>query len=729
MHKNYFPLFLLLGIVLSFSKGFSQEVFSIPENLEKTIIGKKYLSIFKDSTAQMTVKEVLKSENLSKFIPFGGDAPNYGYSKAAFFAKFQLNNPDIKAKEVFIEVDYAVLDDVRMYVYDENKTLVREFYTGDLYPHKQRDLSTRNYVFRVKIEPLRTYQVVFRIKNSSTMSFPIFLWEPDKFLKAEAYSMWMFGIYYGIMLVMFLYNFFIFLVLKEKSYLWYILGILTIILFQLSFNGIGFQYIWSNLPAFNHFNTALAASLLIVFNLLFTREFLNTYHNQKVLDRIMLLLVFITSACAIFSFVLSQSITLRLATSLTLPAAFTILYGGFNALGKGFKPARFFVTAWLVYVVGAMLVALRGLGLAPTNFITTYSMQFGSAMEVILLSLALADKINLLRKEIAMRALENERLEKEKERERREMIEQQNEILEQLVAQRTHELYEQNKKMTDSINYAKKIQQAILPSKTEISHVFPEFFIYFKPRDIVSGDFYWFAEVDNKAILAVVDCTGHGVPGAFMSMIGNTLLNQIVLERKVTRPAEILNQLHEEVRFALKQETLEEEEGANQDGMDMLICVFHELHHILEFAGANNSMYLIKNNEIIEYKGDRMGIGGARKNNHERFTNQIIKLEEDVTIYMASDGIVDQFGGPKGSKFMARNLKKLLLELSSIKSMKAQHLQLNKILEEWRGEEKQVDDQLLIGFRISANASRSKAEITSREIAKRKAEQPFKFTR
>jgi hypothetical protein len=142
-------------------------------------------------------------------------------------------------------------------------------------------------------------------------------------------------------------------------------------------------------------------------------------------------------------------------------------------------------------------------------------------------------------------------------------------------------------------------------------------------------------------------------------------------------------------------------------------------------------MYLVKNGELTEYKGDRMGIGGVHKNENEHFNNHIIKLSnQDVTIYMATDGYADQFGEKSGSKFMARNLKKMLTELSHLKSMKAQHLEINKTMEEWRGKEKQLDDQLMIGFRISASASRTHAEISSKkDVLQRKVEQPFKFTR
>ncbi|NJK83184.1 MAG: SpoIIE family protein phosphatase, partial [Saprospiraceae bacterium] len=190
----------------------------------------------------------------------------------------------------------------------------------------------------------------------------------------------------------------------------------------------------------------------------------------------------------------------------------------------------------------------------------------------------------------------------------------------------------------------------------------------------MSGDFYWFTQQEDKIIIAAVDCTGHGVPGAFMSMVGNTLLNQIVIERGITRPAEILNQLHQEIRSALKQE----EDSYSRDGMDIALCTIHQDVHILEFAGANRPLFFLKNQALEEIAGDKMSIGGVRRHNERPFQNHIIKLQEgeECTIYLSSDGYADQFGGAQNRKFMVRNFKRLLVELSRQQSLKSQHLNL-----------------------------------------------------
>lgn len=687
-------------------------------------IGKKEMQVFEDKSRFMTLKKVLAAEEQFKNVSV--DVPNYGYSQSAFWAKFQLKNPLNTPQEAWVEVDYPSLDSVSFFVVNAEGETIKKVEAGFLYKFEQRDIKTKNFVFSVHLAPQETLKILLRISSDRNNTFPIKIWKPDTYLNHINNHYIGFGLYYGIMFVMLFYNLFLYTVLRERSYLYYILFIISVVFFLGSFNGYGFQYLWSGLPAFNRFNISLFISMLAFSGVNFGREFLNTKVRMPKANRVLEIIMLICLVAIVLALVLPNRISIKLSVFMGLPSVITLLYVSFVSLQQGYKPARYFSLAWSVFLLGAFLTAMRSFGWLPHNFVTLYSIQIGSALEVVLLSLALADKISILRKEIADKEVEKERLEKDKEKERREYSEEQNKQLEVLVQERTKILEERNVQVTDSLIYAQRIQQAILPSKNDMIKVFPDIFVYFKPRDLVSGDFYWFAEKDNKAIIAAVDCTGHGVPGAFMSMIGNTLLNQIVLERGITRPAEILNQLEDEIRFALKQDTLED---GNKDGMDVSICVYHQVHNILEFAGANNSLWIVRNGVIDEIKGDRMGIGGDKKENYLPYNNHILKLaKEEAIVYLATDGFADQFGGDKNKKFMASNLKKLLLEISPL-SLKAQHLKLNKTMEDWKGENKQLDDQLIIGFKIKADAHRQKIEVSYKEFATRKTEQPHKFTR
>jgi serine phosphatase RsbU (regulator of sigma subunit) len=283
-----------------------------------------------------------------------------------------------------------------------------------------------------------------------------------------------------------------------------------------------------------------------------------------------------------------------------------------------------------------------------------------------------------------------------------------NERLEQIVAQRTAkisaqniELSRQKKEITDSIHYAHRIQNAVLPAVRSIEEKIPDYFILLKPRDIVSGDFYWLSDTGRKIIIVAADCTGHGVPGAFMSMLGISFLNKIVNEHKITEPKQILEKLRENVIQSLKQTG---REGEQKDGMDMALCVIDFDNMSMDFAGAQNPLYLIRGDELVETKADRMPV--AYYETMSDFTSHTIPLKQGDCFYMFSDGYADQFGGPQGKKFKYKALKELLIRVKE-KPMAEQKIILEKTIQDWAtGPESngiyydQVDDILIMGIRI-----------------------------
>jgi serine phosphatase RsbU (regulator of sigma subunit) len=256
-------------------------------------------------------------------------------------------------------------------------------------------------------------------------------------------------------------------------------------------------------------------------------------------------------------------------------------------------------------------------------------------------------------------------------------------------------IQEKNNDILASIDYASKIQEALLPTR-ENKNLFPESFFILMPKDIVSGDFLWYSQNGTKKIIAVVDCTGHGVPGAFMSMIGNTFLHQIVNEREILEPHEILTQLRRQVIHALNQKG----NGVNRkDGMDMAICVLDEKTKHLEFAGANNPLYAIVGNQMIEIKGDKQPVGYF-EGNENPFTKHTFQLSAKDSFYLFTDGFADQFGGPKGKKYKYKQLKDLLFQHHHV-SMQEQKKVLINSFENWKGSLEQVDDVCVIGIRVS----------------------------
>ncbi|MEW6469205.1 MAG: tetratricopeptide repeat protein [Bacteroidota bacterium] len=255
---------------------------------------------------------------------------------------------------------------------------------------------------------------------------------------------------------------------------------------------------------------------------------------------------------------------------------------------------------------------------------------------------------------------------------------------------------EKNKDITDSIRYAQHLQTAILPPDDLVYEHLKDCFILYKPKDIVSGDFYWMFPQGPNVYFASVDCTGHGVPGAFMSIVGHNTLNFILNSRLYLTPSEILDTLNTEVRFLFSNKY---SHNLVNDGMDISVCLLNRKEMKLQFAGANNPLYLIRNKELIEIRADKQAIGGMYDVDPKPFTNHEIALQKDDCIYIFSDGYADQFGGPDGKKFKYSRMKEQLLSVVS-QPMFRQKQHMNGIIEKWKGGLEQVDDMLLMGVRI-----------------------------
>jgi serine phosphatase RsbU (regulator of sigma subunit) len=316
----------------------------------------------------------------------------------------------------------------------------------------------------------------------------------------------------------------------------------------------------------------------------------------------------------------------------------------------------------------------------PPLWMTKYAYAFYLLLIIFSIQLVINFRIRHYKK--ANRSLTEKSMDKQKLQEQRKIL--------------THI----NQNLTDSINYATRIQSAMIPTEKVFRKVLPHSFVYFRPRDLVSGDFYWMHERDNKIFVAVVDCTGHGVPGAFMSIIGMDLLKNIVAGQMEDDPARILEKLSLELDQTLrKNDPSFIDSEAIKDGMDMAVCVIDRENKTLSFSGAVNGIYLVKNNELHSYKGDRFAIGRITGGKIPEYTNNVIPIEEDDMVYLFTDGYVDQFGGAEQKKFKYRRFRHLLLNIHKLHPDDQKAI-LHQKMEEWRGEEEQVDDILVVGFKV-----------------------------
>ncbi len=265
------------------------------------------------------------------------------------------------------------------------------------------------------------------------------------------------------------------------------------------------------------------------------------------------------------------------------------------------------------------------------------------------------------------------------------------------VVEKNKELAEKNKDIMDSIHYAKRIQQVILPPDDFVRKFLPQTFILFKPKDIVSGDFYWLADKKDLVLFAAVDCTGHGVPGAFMSIVGHNMLEQIVNEHGITKPSEILEALNKSVSETLRQSYIDDHEV--KDGMEAAVCMFNRKTNEFQFSGSMNPLYFIRKGILNEIKGDKLPIGNLKVGEQRKYTNHSLYLQKGDSLYIFSDGYADQFGGIHGKKFKYQQLKEVILKMQHL-SMEEQGVLLDKTIVDWMRDLDQIDDILVIGTRL-----------------------------
>ncbi|NQY09591.1 MAG: SpoIIE family protein phosphatase [Flavobacteriales bacterium] len=253
---------------------------------------------------------------------------------------------------------------------------------------------------------------------------------------------------------------------------------------------------------------------------------------------------------------------------------------------------------------------------------------------------------------------------------------------------------EKNRDIVDSIRYARRIQKAILPNDRVVKELLDNSFILYLPKDIVSGYFYWVAKTKNKILFAAVDCTDHGVPGAFMSIVGNTILNEAVNEKGLDSPAEILEYVDVKINETLRDEN---EMFSINDGMDMALCALDRQRNVLEFAGAYNPLYIVRDSELTETKGSKRSLGA--KDDSKQFENHQFEVKKDDVIFVFFDGFADQFGGEKGKKFKYKQFKELLVKIQE-HSMNNQGKLLEKRFNSWKNDLDQLDDVVVVGVKV-----------------------------
>jgi len=641
-----------------------------------------------------------------EFNPVSG-VPTFGFSHSDHWLKLRVFNFENREVSRLLEVTNPILNECSLYEI-KGRGAHRLYQAGDRFKFDSRPVDHRNFLFPLDIPPNGSKELLLKVSSAGEqLQVPLKLLEPDEWIEKDGTERVLRGLYFGIIIFVLVFNLFLYVIIRERSSLFYVIYIAALLMLQLSLSGFAFEYLWPESHYLANIANPFFASLSIFALIRFTQTFLNLkqfYPRIHMGLHIMGGMVAVNSLLSLVHTPVTFRISVVAINVLALALNVAIIPIVILVVRKNFRPAKYFLVAFLVLVGSVFLFILNNFGVLYSDFYAAYGLQIGSALEVILLSFAIVDKFKLFREEAyerletinRMKAVANQELEMQVEERTRE-IRKQKRVVE-----------EQKDEILDSIRYAERIQKSLLPSDSEVKEVLKDHFILFRPRDIVSGDFYWVGETSpahswaqgrHLKLFATVDCTGHGVPGAMMSMLGYQALEQCRLEPEIDNPAAALNFINNVIVSALNEKA--QEDVLVKDGMDMILCAYSEETKTLSFAGAKSNLYLLRNGEIIEYKGDRLSIGNDYiRSAEEGFQTTTIQLEANDLIYTFTDGLPDQFGGPRNKKLKVKNLLNAISDYAG-KEMGIQKTELANFFQTWQGDQEQVDDICLMGIRIS----------------------------
>ena len=697
---------------------------SIAENDFKDI--SKSIGIWKDTTnGKIAINHIADNPQIS-FSVNNTDSSKLEIG-AYYWLRLKIVGNGVRDEVVALQIGsvFETWSEITFYQPVEDEAFQVERSGTDLDPENKPIKQWRNY-FSVEVAAQSETTIYIRLHSNALRFHPrsIFVYVGDaatinRGSEEFTYSQ---GIFQGILWVMAFYNLLLFFIIRDKLYLYYVLMIVGIQLNVFYY----YRYIYFLFPT----SQLLVRSFIVVSHLfmisgglLFLKSFLNIKQLLPKWNRVINTINYILITAVVIyiadnlisstpiwndEFQLSKyALSIILAIALLSIVLCFIL--GILAFRRGYSAARYYLIATSGLLLGGIFYVLsylltNALGIEVESDVFTYLFQGGVVIQLVFYALGIGYQVNRLEREKSDVLAENLELQKEtttllekKVKQRTLEIEKQKEEIEAInetLMQQKVLMEKRNHDITSSINYARRIQDAVLPDLRSFKRSVPNCFVLYIPRDIVSGDFYWFAQKENQIIVAAADCTGHGVPGAFMSILGDSYLNQIVNLQGITKADSILSRLHGQIRRALRQSSTE-----NKDGMDISICVIDLGQKHVTFAGAKRPLLYIQNDTIFEIKGDKYSVGGFHTNAENTYTVHQVSFEKTTAFYIFSDGYVDQFGGKQGRKFMTKNFKNLLLQIHQEPMVKQRQL-LAQHFEEWKGKHKQIDDVIVVGFQL-----------------------------
>lgn len=705
----------ILILLVSFSLQSTGQVILDEETLNNSVAYKA--KILEDPDHDLTLNTVIRADTFD-FKNLNKPLEIIDFNNSRWFVHFEVKNTDIK-RNILLETARPITNRVDLHEVKDG-VVIQTWKSGDARTFEKKTFQHRKNIFPIKFEPSEKKNFYLILESDGeVINMPLIFWEDTALDKTDYRNQLFHGFYFGMLAVVIFIFFFFYLMLKEISFLYYILYVFFQFMLQFSLEGFTFQYLLPNQPFWANASILLSATGTLLFLILYASSFLKIKSRltnwNKYFNIILLILPLIIISTLIPGTL--QALSYPVINIISLIATISIVVAIFILRKKGHHINKAFTTGFVILIIGAVIFILGNLGVFGDAMISELSLKISSGLEVLALSVSMAGKYRELQEE------------KEKAQEKA-LID-----LENIVSERTREIEKQKVKIEDqhkdmlgSIKYAQRIQKAILPKEDEVYAILPDHFIFYQPRDIVSGDFYFIEEVTTKKgvviqLFAAIDCTGHGVPGAFMSFLGNSILTQSTITESVNSPAEALDFLNKGILEILKIREANKQGQPIRDGMDLTLCGINKAENKLYFAGAKNSILIVTSKDreqlfdftnpnykgpvynkegdkiLIEVKGDRHPIGLYGKDSTKPFTHHEIPIENGDIIYSYSDGYIDQFGGEKNKKFGTKRFKEYILSIASF-PLKDQKIMLSDTFDEWRGENERLDDVIVMGVKV-----------------------------
>lgn len=697
LELRHYITFLVL-VILSGSVRSQDSIVITPEVLNgRSISNRFHVETFDQ---KQSLEQYLSGKSKGEKRMMKNAVENFDFTSSTYFLDFVLVNPSDKELNLVLETARPIINEVTLYSKEDGR-----LESGDAIPFEKRALKVEASAFPILLAAGESKHYTLRISSDGeTLLIPMRFWEKDEYFLSLSNQQYVYGIYYGIFLFVILIYAAFYWLLRDKLFLIYTIYVLFSGLLQFALDGYLYRYFF---PAGGYWADHLVivtAGATVFFALRYAAGYLNLAGRNALITRL-----------------IEYSVLLTMTLSMVPGKVMEVCYVAINVLSllgvvymlilslrvRRYNPSvsALYVIGMFALLIGAIVFILGNTGVFQNTRISQHGLKAGALIETIFLSILMAGKYKTLQeeKEQAQQQVLVQLEEKNK------LISESNVRLEAEVKERTKEielqrleLKEKNDDLLASIKYAQRLQQALLTDKRKFQSVFEESSVFFAPRDIVSGDFFWAETIlPNKLwpkglkVFAVADCTGHGVPGAFVSIVCSNLLKVASRSAEVNYPGEALNLIDREL-----QEIFNKDKGnAIKDGMDISLVAIDPEKNQLFFSGARNSLVVIRQGEEIVLDANKQSVGYSEEAKLDFKTIQLDLREGDM-IYAFSDGYPDQFGGERGKKYLSKRLRAYLAELANLNTEKQEEL-LSKEFYAWKGKQEQVDDVLVVGVRFT----------------------------